>query len=200
MMVAMPKKEGEGLILTEDITQKIEVDTTVQEVEEELGVVDMLDKIEPVLPIRQKTTWTDIPQKIAILVFEDLSIMIGETWGVMLQVQILGMHPTMQDTALILAKADRKETFHLVDQQCMGIQNSTRLQNLRWKGMTFQPFLVQVNMRLEKLVNQAMVQVLGEKLTGTYLQVELLSFNKYISIAYVIIIIGIKNISGFLTS
>ena len=83
MMVAMPKKEGEGLILTEDITQKIEVDTTVQEVEEELGVVDMLDKIEPVLPIRQKTTWTDIPQKIAILVFEDLSIMIGETWGVM---------------------------------------------------------------------------------------------------------------------
>lgn len=59
MMAAMRKKEGVGRILIEDITQKIEADIMVAE--EEWDVVDMVDKIEPVLPIRQKTTWTDIP-------------------------------------------------------------------------------------------------------------------------------------------
>ena len=58
-MAAMRKKEGVGLIPIEDITQKIEADIMV--VEEEWDVVDTVDKIEPVLPIRQKTTWTDIP-------------------------------------------------------------------------------------------------------------------------------------------
>ena len=59
MMAAMRKKEGVGRILIEDITQKIEADIMVAE--EEWDVVDMVDKIELVLPIRQKTTWTDIP-------------------------------------------------------------------------------------------------------------------------------------------
>ena len=58
-MAAMRKMEGVGLIPIEDITQKIEADIMV--VEEEWDVVDMADKIELVLPIRQKTTWTDIP-------------------------------------------------------------------------------------------------------------------------------------------
>ena len=58
-MAAMRKKEGVELIPIEDITQKIEADIMV--VEEEWDVVDTVDKIEPVLPIRQKTTWTDIP-------------------------------------------------------------------------------------------------------------------------------------------
>ena len=58
-MAAMRKKEGVELIPIEDITQKIEADIMV--VEEEWDGVDTVDKIEPVLPIRQKTTWTDIP-------------------------------------------------------------------------------------------------------------------------------------------
>ena len=58
-MAAMRKKEDVELIPIEDITQKIEADIMV--VEEEWDVVDTVDKIEPVLPIRQKTTWTDIP-------------------------------------------------------------------------------------------------------------------------------------------
>ena len=57
-MAAMRKKEGVELIPIEDITQKIEADIMV--VEEEWDVVDTVDKIEPVLPIRQKTTWTGI--------------------------------------------------------------------------------------------------------------------------------------------
>ena len=58
-MAAMRKKEGVERIQIEDITQKIEADIMVAE--EEWDVVDMVDKIELVLPIRQKTTWTDIP-------------------------------------------------------------------------------------------------------------------------------------------
>ena len=57
-MAAMRKKEGVERIQIEDITQKIEADIMV--VEEEWDVVDTVDKIEQVLPIRQKTTWTGI--------------------------------------------------------------------------------------------------------------------------------------------
>ena len=65
-MDVMRQKEDVEHIQIEDITQKIEVDTMVKEAEEEWDVVDMPHKIETVLPTRQKTPPTDIPQTIVI--------------------------------------------------------------------------------------------------------------------------------------
>lgn len=73
-MDVMRQKEDGGHIQIEGITQKIEVDTMAQEAEEAWVVVDMQHKIEPILPNRQITPPTDMPQTIVILVFAELLV------------------------------------------------------------------------------------------------------------------------------